>query len=116
MNATPPRTPDDRTDDRLRQALIGLPADGVRERLEALNHRVLAQWGEAQRLAPAGHGGGGPWLALRGRGGKASWAVGLAGLTAGLALVLAAWLRAPDPALDDLSQPDVLSQMAAGEL
>jgi hypothetical protein len=113
----PPQTPDDDADLRLRRALLDLPADAAGSRLAALNQRVLVQWQAAQDAAAGGAGRSGrPWLALWGRGGRASWVAGAAGLTAGLALVLHAWLRAPDPALDELLQPDVLSQMAAGEM
>lgn len=112
-----PTTPEDAADERLRGAIVGLGADGAEARIEAMNRRVLAQWAALQSPATAGAGiDGRTWPALRGKGGRAPWAAAAAGLTLGLALVAHGWLRAPDPALEELLQPDVLSQMAAGEM
>ena len=101
------------SDEALRQALrAGLhAADGSREALQA---RVLAQW--RQRHAPLSaearlaSAGGQDWPASRQR----RW-LGAAALAASLLLALA-WCGRPDPALDELMQLDVLSQIAIGEL
>lgn len=105
-------------DARLAQALRALPADVPTARIEALSERVLEQWQSAVQRAPAGEvvHVGRPWLALRGRGSRAGWMAGAAGLTACAVFALQAWLHPADPTLDDLLQPDVLSQMTAGEM
>lgn len=95
---------------RLREGLAQAPAKG----LEALESRAIEQW--RQRTAAQVHHRG-PLAVL-----QAGWHQHPA-LVSGalLALVLAALLllkpwAQPDPALDELLQPDVLSLMAAGEL
>ena len=103
----------------LKQALSALPPPVDSVRIEALNRRVLAQWQEARgavaRPATGMAGGARGWLALHG-GWRSRWMVGATGLAVGLALVVGTWLRSSDPALEELLQPDVLSQMAAGEM
>jgi hypothetical protein len=102
-------------DESLRQALRALPQD--RAEVDALAARVMAQWREREALAVAapatvGHG----LAALGGRGhARARW-IGIAGLLTGAAIALVLWAHRPDPALDELLQPDVLSQMAIGEM
>jgi len=105
-------TPDDQQlRERLREGLAQTPAAG----LGALEARALEQW--RQRTAAQQHRPTGPLAVL-----QAGWRqhpalCGSALLALGLAalLVLKPW-AAPDPALDELLQPDVLSLMAAGEL
>lgn len=108
--------PDD--DDALKQALRRLPPAGDPARLAALEQRVLAQWqaSHAAATAPLAQASG-PLrhLVLAGPG-RRRWWFGSVALLGGAALALGLWLRQPDPALEELLQPDVLSQMAAGEM
>ena len=117
MNAPRPDTPhpaqdqaqDERLRHRLRAALARAPADGLQD-LEA---RALAQW---RRRNPAPQHPG-PLAAL-----QAGWrhhpvlwkgallALGVAGV------LLAKPLLQPDPGIDELMQPAVLSLMSMGEL
>ena len=113
-----PAVPDDALRMRLREALQPQAST-----VDALSARVLGQWNEqhGQPVAAAAH--------LRGSGAAAAAAVlGLrtsrhrwwAGVTTGLlsCIVVAAlvWLQRPDPALEELMQPDVLSAMAIDEM
>lgn len=74
----------------------------------ALQERVLAQWHQRHPQAE---------LALAG-GGRMRHPVRVALVAATLLVVLAlgAWWLRPDPALQELMQPDVLSQIGLGEL
>jgi hypothetical protein len=100
----------------LQRALADLPPPVDAARIEALNRRVLAQWQETRGAAAAESvSGARGWLALHG-GWRNRWLAGATGLAVGLALLVGTWLRSADPALDELLQPDVLSQMAAGEM
>jgi ferric-dicitrate binding protein FerR (iron transport regulator) len=108
--------PDD--DDALKQALRRLPPAGDPARLAALQQRVLAQWQarHAPAAAPLAEARGSmQWLVLAGPG-RRRWWFGSGLLLGGAAMALGLWLRQPDPALEELLQPDVLSQMAAGEM
>lgn len=107
---------DPAADRRLQQALRDL-AIPEPQRLEALQARVLAGWQASQRetaVVPQRLVQG-PRLVLAG-GGRRRWLLGSGVVLGGLALGLGLWLRQPDPALEELLQPDVLSQMAIGEM
>ncbi len=111
LSATPDR------DERLREALRGLPPPADAARLEGLSARVLAQWrtqhgGDATEAGDAR----GPAASLIGRRGRRPLWIVATGLLASVAIVLGVWLKRPDPVLEELMQPDVLSQMAAGEM
>ncbi len=84
--------------------------------LEALNRRVLSQWRSRHDGASAQTEGHGAVRALVGRAGLRPWLIGATGLALGGALALGLWLQRPDPAMEELLQLDVLSQMAAGEM
>jgi hypothetical protein len=113
MNAQAPtrQNPDDQQlRERLREGLAQAPSDG----LETLEARALEHWRQ-RTAAQVSHRG--PRAVL-----QAGWHQHPA-LVSGalLALALAALLlikpwAQPDPVLDELLQPDVLSLMAAGEL
>lgn len=102
----------------LKQALRGLPVCTDAARLAALQQRVLAQWQSTQ--APAASplaDGSAPLRRLVWAGpGRRRWLLGSGVLLGGVALALGLWMRQPDPGIEDLLQPDVLSQMAAGEM
>lgn len=118
--ASPGGSDDEPADDRrLQQLLRDLAAEaGESPRAQALQQRVLMQWQAAHPGAPAAMAEGGAgraWLVLAGRG-RRRWLLGSGLLLGGVALALGLWLRQPDPALDELLQPDVLSQMAIGQM
>jgi hypothetical protein len=90
----------------MQRSLASSPAQG----LEGLQARTLEQWREQTR--------GEPVIAL---GATAGWrAHPMAWTLTALALVAAVLLlqmaNTPDPALDELLQPDVLSLISLGEL
>jgi len=99
---------DEHDDEDLRRALRDASADAGAS--EALQARVMAQW-RAAHGTPAQFNGQRTlrWsAALR-------WWAGAAGLALCAAVAVTLWLQRPDPALEELMQPDVLSQMVAGE-
>jgi hypothetical protein len=103
-------------DARLQSALRALPLPTESADLNGLNERIMAQWQERHGVPEPVVAGRGPALALAGRWGRhPMWIVAL-GLLASAAIVLGVWLQRPDPVLEELMQPDVLSQMAAGQL
>ena len=111
-------------DQALRQSLRELPCTAEPAQLAALEARVLAQW-EASHPAPGRAAGRSGVLAAPSPRGwlKQRW-VRVSGLVCGVALSMllaqGLGLRIPglgsDPALDELMQMDVLSQMAIGEM
>lgn len=105
-----PHDDDPPQDDALRRALRDAPATDPAA-LEALQSRVMAQWRE-------GHGRGGAQAngARTLRWSTQRWWIGAAGLATCAAVAVGLWMSRPDPALEELMQPDVLSQMVAGEL
>lgn len=110
--ATPPAPPDDLgLRQRLRETLAHAPADG----LEALESRALAQW--RMRTAQGQSLPAGPLAALQAgwRHHPIAWSGTLLALGLAAVLLLRLWAP-PDPALDELMQPDVLSLIAVGEL
>jgi hypothetical protein len=117
--ALPGGRDDEPADDRrLQQLLRDLAAEaGESPRAHALQQRVLMQWQAAHpgAAAIATGGAGRARLVLAGRG-RRRWLLGSGLLLGGAALALGLWLRQPDPALDELLQPDVLSQMAIGQM
>lgn len=112
MNRSTNTSVDGERDAALQRALRELPPPTDSAALEA---RVIAQWQSA-------HGAGG----VRSNGGAAQalstrwlqrrWWIGAGGLALLSAVAVMLWLQRPDPALEELLQPDVLSQMAAGEM
>jgi hypothetical protein len=116
----PAQAPADDTaeaDLRLQRALRSVPPAIDAARLDALQSRVLAQWqvGAHGANLPMANGG---WrsrsLSLIG-GPRRGWMLA-SGLLLGVSLAAGFWLQRPDPALEELLQPDVLSQMAIGEM
>ena len=87
---------------------------------DALADQVFAQWRElhgesadaavrTDRSGSATLSGGNPV--------QRRWWIGITtGLLIGAVLATVVWIQRPDPALDELLQADVLSQMAIGEL
>lgn len=83
---------------------------------QALQDRVMAQWAQrhAAQLAWQTASAGGPTdpeAARRTR--RQRW--GLAALALGLVLAVA-WINRPDPALEELLQPDVLQLITLGSI
>jgi hypothetical protein len=102
-------TPDTATDHGLRTAMQESLARSPARGLDDLHAKAIAQWRQ--------HAHGAPVVTL---GTSAGWqAHPRAWTLAALALAAAAMLlmnNAPDPALDELLQPDVLSLISLGEL
>ncbi|MCU0925630.1 MAG: hypothetical protein MUF44_06200 [Hydrogenophaga sp.] len=112
------KTTDRRTalsdDAELRQRLRESLAPSSSEDLQALEARALEQW--RQRTAAQAHQQG-PLAVVQAhwRLHPALWSGGLLALCLAALLLTKPW-AVPDPALDELLQPDVLSLIAAGEL
>lgn len=87
---------------------------------DALSDRVLAQWHELQgesASATTRTGRSGTATLSGGPAARRRWWIGITtGLLIGAVLATMVWVQRPDPALDELLQADVLSQMAIGEL
>lgn len=115
MNTPRPHTPNSADDQSLRQnlrdALARSPADG----LETLESRTLEQW--RLRGFTVRHNPTGPLAVLQAgwRQHPAMWSGALLALALAAMLVLKPWAQ-PEPGIDELMQPDVLSLMALGEL
>ena len=79
---------------------------------------MLAQWQarHAHAATPLAEASGPLQRLVLAGPGRRRWLLGSGVLLGGAALALGLWLRQPDPALEELLQPDVLSQMAAGEM
>jgi hypothetical protein len=87
--------------------------------IDALGDQVLMQWHELRGSTGATTTAGPSGAALLlGEHPARRWRwVGLTtGLLLGAVIAMVLWLQRPDPALDELMQADVLSQMAIGEL
>jgi hypothetical protein len=110
--STPSTGPDD---DRALHALLRESLQpGAHDSSAALQDRVMAQWRQRHarsatmaELAVAGGGGA--------RGTRAPVWLGLAGVALAVAIALA-WTQRSDPVLEELMQPDVLSQIGFGEI
>ena len=109
----PPSADDEALKGALRSAMSDQPAADT----DALASRVMAQWADAHAQAAT------PVVAAAGRSatlGSAPWRrrlwLGMAGVAAVALIATAVALLRPDPALEELMQPDVLSQMAIGEM
>lgn len=114
-------------DRRLKRALLDASMLPRGAEVDALKAGVLAQWRSAHRAGVAAAGAAGDGLlpasdraaarlspALQRRR-RRLWA-GSAGLAATVALATAVITSRPDPVLEELMQPDVLSQLAIGEM
>jgi type VI protein secretion system component VasF len=115
MNPRQPRAnPADR-DAALRQALQQSLQDTPAADHTALQDRVMAQWQQRHpAAAPALAGAHGVHLSGD-RAGRLGWWLLAGGLVLAAALALG-WANRSDPVLDELMQPDVLSQIGLGEL
>ena len=103
-------------DDALLKRLLREAGDAPPAGLEALNARVLDQWRDqcgASMAQPQGPAAVLKIASLLGR--RPVWIAASGLLVAGL-IMAGLWAHRPEPPLDDLLEPDVLSQMAAGEL
>ena len=97
----------------LQQALQALVSDRRTHDTAALEARVVAHW-QTRHVQPAARFGGGPASVLQAHLPR-QWVLAAA-LLLGATLVLGLWLQRPDPSIDELLHPDVLSQMAIGEM
>lgn len=114
MNTPDHRPPLEDGDRALKEALAALPTPDDARRIASLEQRVMAQWRQTQDAGVVGAGAASVQLARFGV--RRHWLVSAMGLALGLAILFGTWLHARDPLIDDLLQPDVLSQMAAGEM
>jgi hypothetical protein len=107
-----PQTEDRTLRRTLRQGLAHGPATDS----AALQARVLAQWRQRHAQALVAHQAvtaGGPLA--RGGAHRARLALLTGALLVAVVLALT-WSHRPDPTIDELLQPDVLSQIGLGEL
>lgn len=98
------------------QASLNTSAPPNAAATQALEDRVMAQWAQrhAGQLALQAATAGGPGQGMQSqRLRRARWAAGALALTVVLA---AAWLNRPDPALEELIQPDVLQLITLGSI
>ena len=107
-------------DEALRQALRAAPPSASAPAdIDALTARVMADWQQRQGArATAIHHVDASGTATLGAH-PSPWrrpAAAVALLLAATVAAAAVYLTRPDPVLDELMEPDVLSQMAAGEL
>jgi len=118
MNDCPAPDPLAEADDQaLRLQLRALKPSAAE--VDALGDQVLMQWHELRGSmgATTTAGNSGPTMLLGGHPARRWRWVGLTtGLLIGAVIATVLWLQRPDPALDELMQADVLSQMAIGEL
>lgn len=110
-----PQTPDTDADETLRRHLREALSTAPVHDLDALQARTLAQWRQRTTVQPLHHPGPlavlqGGWRQHPALYGSTLLALGLAAL-----LLIKPWAQ-PDPTMEELLQPDVLSLMAAGEL
>jgi hypothetical protein len=107
----------DAADLHLHRALKALPADVSEEDLDALASTVLRQWRERQVQGTATVAtGGGAAAVLAPRSRRRRWWLGTASLALAAVAATTFYVTRTDPALEELMQPDVLSQMAIGEM
>lgn len=106
---TPDDCPDTATDQALRTTMRRSLARSPAQGLDDLQAKAIAQWRQHAQVEPVtALGTSAGWHAL-----PRAWAL------AALAFAAAALLMmntAPDPAMDELMQPDVLSLISLGEL
>jgi hypothetical protein len=115
MNSQQPRTNPADPDATLRQALQQSLQDTPAADHTALQDRVMAHWQQRHpATAPVLAGAHGGNLS-GGRAGRLGWWLVAGGLVLAAALALG-WANRSDPVLDELMQPDVLSQIGLGEL
>lgn len=94
-------------DHQLREALARLPRPADTATTEGLQQRALAAWHSTVGTPPRRGGWAAGVLQRR-------WMLGGAGLAMGM-LAVGLWVTRPDPVLQELLQPDVLSQIAADQ-
>ena len=114
MNHLPPHPLHD--DPSLKHALQTLPAAAANSELDSLGQRVLDDWHARYAGGDAVHAATAPGATLGARLWQRRVWVGSAGLAAVAVVATAVLMTQPDPALDELLQPDVLSEMAIGEM
>ncbi|WP_300653400.1 hypothetical protein [Hydrogenophaga sp.] len=106
---TPDETPDTAADLALRTAMRRSLADSPAQGLDDLQAKAMAQWRQHAQVDPVvALGSSAGWHAL-----PRTWALAALALAAAALLLLN---TAPDPAMDELMQPDVLSLISLGEL
>jgi hypothetical protein len=116
--ALDPLTDADANDQALRLQLRALKAQDTAG--DALLDRVLAQWRELHSdsvgaATTLGRSGAATLLGAH-PARRSLWVGVTSGLLIGAVIASILWAQRPDPAIDELMQADVLSQMAIGEL